>query len=259
MKIRTAVIPCAGQAKRMEPYSLILPKPLLPVGDKPIIQYHLDKCKIMGINHIILIIGTHPTNEYYFEILKLYLQSHPIEDLEIEYIIQKEAKGIGHALSLVENRVSIPFSMFLGDEIYGNSNNKGFISSFDNNINAVIGLIKCEDKAKVRRNYTVKFFKNCDLISNLYEKPRDDVISDILGVGSYIFDKKIFESIEDTPPSKRNEIEITDSIQMLINKGGKVKGFFLGGDYINITYPDDLKIAFEIIQNSRNRNNNSIL
>ena len=242
--IKTAVIPCAGNGTRISPYSEILPKPLLPVGDKPLMQHTLEMLKTLGINDVLLIIGKKVNNEYYFDIVKNYFGNGERFGLNIDYVVQEVPKGIGHALSMAEPVVNKrPFLMLLGDEIYAKSNHDEMLQEFDDCCNAIIGLKKWKDRNQIKRNYTVSFQDG--FIRELYEKPTDNDLLKlkILGVGSYIFDKNIFEAIEKTPPSKRGEIEITDSINTLITLGKKVKGFYLKGDYLNVTFPEDLKRA----------------
>ncbi|NHI94703.1 MAG: hypothetical protein EAX96_19590 [Candidatus Lokiarchaeota archaeon] len=245
--IKTAVIPCAGNGTRISPYSEILPKPLLPVGNKPLMQHTLEMLKSLNIEDVILIIGKKIDNEYYFNIMKTYFGDGERFGVNIEYVVQEKPKGIGHALSMTEERLDgCPFLMLLGDEIYARSNHDEMLQEFDANCNAVIGLKKWKDKSQIKRNYTVTFQNG--FVGELYEKPTSDDLLNlkILGLGSYIFDKNIFEAIEKTPPSKRGEIEITDSINTLIKIGNKVKGFYLKGDYLNVTFPEDLKRAAKL-------------
>ena len=245
--IKTAVIPCAGNGSRISPYSEILPKPLLPVGNKPLMQHTLEMLKNLDIEDVVLIIGKKVNNEYYFNIMKTYFGNGERFGINIDYTVQEQPKGIGHALAMTEEKLARrPFLMLLGDEIYARSNHDEMIREFDQSCNAVIGLKKWKDKEQIKRNYTVTFQNG--FVGELFEKPAaEDLLKlKILGVGSYIFDKNIFEAIEKTPPSKRGEIEITDSINTLIKIGKKVKGFYLKGDYLNVTFPDDLKRAAKL-------------
>ncbi|MHC1591308.1 MAG: sugar phosphate nucleotidyltransferase [Candidatus Helarchaeales archaeon] len=248
--VKTVVIPCAGNGVRISPFSKVLPKPMLPCGDKPLIQHTIEMCISMGIEKIILIIGSKKDNSYYFDIIKYYFGSgerfHDLNDrIKIEYVVQEKTLGIGHALSLVEPVVgNEPFLMLLGDEVYAKSNHHEMLASYQEGF-AYVGLKKWRDKAQIRRNYTVKI-KN-GLVEELYEKPTNDLIkNNILGVGTYIFDKNIFKAIRNTPPSERGEIEITDSINTLIKQGTPVKGFFLTGKYLNVTFPEDLEKAAKL-------------
>ena len=245
--VKNAIIPCAGDGTRISPYSQILPKPLLPVGNKPLMQHTLEMLKSLGIEDVILIIGKKVDNEYYFNIMKTYFGDGERYGLHIDYVVQDQPKGIGHAVSMTEPVIGKkPFLMLLGDEIYAKSNHDEMLSEFGDCCNAVIGLKKWKDKNQIKRNYTVKFEDG--FVSELYEKPTDDELLKlkILGLGSYVFDKNVFEAIEKTPPSKRGEIEITDSINTLIQLGNKVKGFYLKGEYLNVTFPEDLKKAAKL-------------
>lgn len=224
-----------------------MPKPLLPVGDKPLMQHTLEMLKSLGIDDVILIIGKKVDNEYYFNIMKNYFENGERFGMNIDYVVQDKPNGIGHAVSMTEPVIGKkPFLMLLGDEVYAKSNHDEMLSEFNDCCNSVIGLKKWKDKNQIKRNYTVKFQDG--FVNELFEKPtnKDLLNLKILGVGSYVFDNNIFEAIEKTPPSKRGEIEITDSINTLIQLGNKVKGFYLKGDYLNVTFPDDLKRAAKL-------------
>ena len=249
-KVKTVVIPCAGNGVRIHPYSKVLPKPMLPCGDKPLIQHTIEMCISMGIEKIVLIIGEKKENTYYFDTIKYYFGNgerfrDQNKNIKIKYIVQKETKGIGHALSLAEEIIGKePFLMLLGDEVYAKSNHKEMLENYEDGY-SYVGLKKWKDKAQIRRNYTVKF-KN-GVIGVLHEKPTDDLITEkILGVGTYIFSSQIFNAIKNTPVSERGEVEITDSINTLIKQGTPVKGYFLSGKYLNVTFPEDLEKAAKL-------------
>ena len=113
--------------------------------------------------------------------------------------------------------------------------------------NAVIGLMRTQDPTLIQRNYSVELNPTGEFITKLIEKPKKP-LNDILGVGSYIFDERIFEAISVTKPSFKNEIEITDAINNLAHlDNAVVRPFFLNGRYLNITYPEDLTLAEQLL------------
>jgi dTDP-glucose pyrophosphorylase len=124
---------------------------------------------------------------------------------------------------------------------------------FDPEANAVIGLMHTNHLDMIKRNYTVSLNSNKTRILSLVEKP-EQINSNILGVGSYLFEPSIFEAIRFTPPGKKNEIEITDSINTLCNMENiVVRPYFLEGLYLNVTYPEDVAHATKLIQQDPNQ------
>ena len=226
MKVNSVVIPCAGEGTRIHPYSESIPKPMLEVAGRPILEYILDRSLDMGCKHAVIIIGKFP------EIIKNHFGNR-YKHLTIDYISQEKRLGIGHALSLAEEFVTDQFAFLLGDELYIDANFTDMVNSFTSNDNAVIGLMKTTNQDIIKRNYTVSIEPNSGNISSLIEKPTK-VNANILGVGTYLFNELIFEAIKVTSPSPRGEIEITDSINTLVKIYDNVKPFFLRGEYINI-------------------------
>ena len=241
MPPKYAVIPAAGEGKRIKPYSEKVPKPMIQVQGRPILAYVLDRCNKAGIKNVILVINPKT------KAVKNYFGDGTEYNLTIEYVGQPKPEGIGHAIGLTEGVVTTPFAVYLGDELYFKSDHLGFVKTLDDgNASAAIGLIRVDDDELIRRNYSVDINPDTHIIQQLVEKPKV-VTNNILGCGSYIFDERIFEAIQKTPRSKKNEIEITDSLNTLTEMGCCVKGYFLGGQYLNVTYPEDIRAADQLV------------
>jgi dTDP-glucose pyrophosphorylase len=156
-------------------------------------------------------------------------------DIKYEFIEQKELKGIGYAVSLAENYVDKKFILVLGDCLCkGNFN-------FPKDMEQGIGVWKTDNVEDIKRSYSVEI-ENGKVVK-VVEKPKI-IINNLCGMGFYFFDRIVFEYIKITPPSPiRNEIEITDVIQKMIDGGEIIKPVFFDGFYINITYRDDIFLA----------------
>ncbi len=242
MPPRYAVIPAAGAGKRIKPYSERVPKPMIQVLERPILAYVLDRCKQAGLEKIILIVNPESN------VVKDYFGDGSELGLSIEYVGQPHPEGIGHAVGLTEGIVKPPFAVYLGDELYLGSNHTGFIQGFDETgCNASIGLMWVEKEELIRRNYSVDIDMDTHRIRYLVEKPTV-VTNKILGCGSYIFDETVFDAIRKTPKSAKKEIEITDTLNTLTKLGHAVHGYFLGGTYLNVTYPEDITFAEEMLR-----------
>ena len=97
------------------------------------------------------------------------------------------------------------------------------------------------------KNYSVEIDPESNLIKHLIEKPKV-ITNDILGCGSYIFDETVFEAVRQTPRSKKNEIDITDTLNTMRELGKNIYGYFLGGAYLNVTYPEDIVEAETLLR-----------
>jgi dTDP-glucose pyrophosphorylase len=245
MPPKYAVIPAAGEGKRIRPYSEKVPKPMIQVFEQPILAHVINRCKDACIKKIIIIVN--PSSNA----VKNYFQDGSAFGVSIEYVGQPNPEGIGHAVGLTEGIVKTPFAVYLGDELYIDSDHRGFIQSFDAvGCAASIGLIRVDDEQLIRKNYSVEIDPETQLIRHLVEKPAE-LTNNILGCGSYIFDETIFEAIRRTPRSKKNEIEITDTINTIRELGNDVYGYFLGGQYLNVTYPEDIAEAEKLLSQDK--------
>jgi dTDP-glucose pyrophosphorylase len=245
MQPQYAIIPAAGAGKRIAPYSQLVPKPMIQVLGQPILTYVLERCMCAGLTKVIIIVNPASTA------VKDYFGDGSRYGLSIEYVAQSKPEGIGHAVGLTEGIVKPPFAVYLGDEIYIGSDHSGFVSSYDSKRSAAaIGLMWVEDEDVIRRNYSVDIDLKTRVIRNLVEKP-STITNKILGCGSYIFSDAIFDAIRKTPRSGKGEIEITDTLNTMTRMGLAVQGYFLGGTYLNITYPADITRAEAMIQENR--------
>jgi bifunctional UDP-N-acetylglucosamine pyrophosphorylase/glucosamine-1-phosphate N-acetyltransferase len=214
---------------------------MIQVLGRPLLAYVLDRCKRAGLDKIIIIVNPQSN------VVRDYFGDGSEFGLSIEYVGQAHPEGIGHAVGLTEGIVEPPFAVYLGDELYLGSNHTEFIQGFDEtNCNASIGLMWVEKEELIRRNYSVDIDMETHRIRYLVEKPTV-ITNKILGCGSYIFDETVFDAIRRTPKSVKKEIEITDTLNTLVEMEHDVHGFFLGGTYLNVTYPEDIAFAEQML------------
>jgi len=164
-------------------------------------------------------------------------------DVEIEYVQQEKALGIAHCVGCLESKLEGPFFLFLGD-IYFHAPEMGrFVEEFRKpGVDAVLGAIEEEDPALVSRNFCISIDDD-GRATQVIEKPRFPR-SLIKGVGLYLFSPAIFDAVRRTPRTAlRNEYELTDSIQILIDYGYHVRLCGAVERDFNITYPRDLLTA----------------
>jgi glucose-1-phosphate thymidylyltransferase len=233
-KIRVGVIPAAGEGRRLGYLSSILPKCLFPVYDKPIIHYVVENMANIGVETIYLIVN------YQKEKIKEYFKrvKHEI-GVDISYVEQKPLLGIAHAIMLTKEFIDEPFVAILGDDCTITNSLSNLVDAFfEKNATVVEGVVKEEDENMLRSTCCVRLNSNKQIVE-IIEKPKK-IFSNIRGCGVYLFKSDVFEHIEKTPISSiRNEIEVTQTID-LIAKTGKAYGEFINGLNVNINSYEDL-------------------
>lgn len=228
------VVLAAGKGGRMYPFSTRMPKPLLPVCNKPLLQLHIETMAALGIRDVYIVIG-----HYGFEIVKALAMGEPW-GVRIHYVDQGDPKGIAHAVGQLEPHVDRPFLMFLGDIYFRTADLRAMIDLHAaGKVNAVLATKQERDPAAIRRNFAV--IENDEgYVRRVIEKPRH-LVNTLKGCGLYLFDLHIFDAIRRTPrTAMRDEYELTDSVQILIDDGFAVKSLTVVEEDINMTYPSDL-------------------
>lgn len=219
------IVLCAGKSTRMGEDS---PKVLLPINGKSLLHHVVDMWKDT-VNEFIFVVGYRWT-----EVLK-YLPENSI------YVFQDTQKGIADALLQVEPLItSDEFVVALGDCIQ-----KGKWSLPGYPIELGVGVWLTDNLEAIRSSYSVEIKDG--YVSGVVEKPKYPP-NNCCGMGTYFFDRRVFDYIRKTPISTlRNEVEITDTIQLMVNLGEKITPVLFKGDYLNVTYPEDIKRAEEML------------
>jgi len=228
------VILAAGKGSRMYPFSNRFPKPLLPVCNKPLLEYHIEAMASVGIRDVFIVIGHHG-----FEIVEA-LNTGERHGVKLHYVDQEETIGIAHAVGKLESHLHSPFLLFLGDIYFQTDQLNRMLETFaQGGSDAVLATKEEHDPAAIRRNFAVIEDKD-GYVRRVIEKPRH-ITNTLKGCGLYLFDLHIFDAIRRTPrTAMRDEYEITDSIQILIDDGFKVKSECIVQEDINLTFPADL-------------------
>lgn len=235
--IRKAVIPAAGFGTRFLPATKSQPKEMLPVVDKPTIQYVVEEAVASGITDILMIIGKGKRAiEEHFDrntLLEKELAEHgKREELEaikrisdlanIHFVWQKELNGLADAISYARYHVgSEPFAVLLGDTIIEAEvpATRQLMNVYERYRAAVVALEEV-DRAKVSRYGVIDGTTVTDglyLLKRLVEKPTpEDAPSSLVIAGRYVFTPEIFDYIDRTPVGKNGEIQITESMEMMV-------------------------------------------
>lgn len=234
-KVRKAVIPAAGLGTRFLPATKAQPKEMLPIVDKPAIQYIIEEAIASGIEDILIITGRNKRAiEDHFDRaveLELLLRSQGKYDLlglveelsnvTIHYIRQKEAKGLGHAVLCAKHFVgNEPFAVLLGDDIIDSQTPclKQLIDVYEDCQATVLGVQEVP-KEKVSSYGVVKpepYKENIWRAIDLVEKPPvAEAPSRLAVLGRYVIDPEIFGLLETTAPGRGGEIQLTDALRRL--------------------------------------------
>jgi len=239
-KIRTAVIPAAGRNSRMQniPLSKILPKPMMPILNKPILHYIVEMLIKNEVYNLYFIVNNKK------ELIEGYFGDGKEYGVSIKYIYQEELHGIGHAVSLTEQFITEPFLVILGDTFIPELALEPIINIFfERKALAVEAIVRETNHEALTRSCNVEIGPG-NKIEKLIEKPTNPS-TEIRGTGIYLFDPKIFEFIKIQKESNiRNEIEITDTLNS-IAKLGRCYGVELKIPDININTVDELIRATE--------------
>lgn len=233
-QVKKAIIPAAGMGTRFLPATKAMPKEMLPIVDKPTIQYIVEEAIASGIEDIIIVTShTKRAIEDHFDINfeleeslkksgKLDLLEKVKEaDIDIHYIRQKEPKGLGHAVWCARKFIGDePFAVLLGDDIVqaDTPGLKQLIDKYDKTGNSVIGVQTVDDDETDRYGIVNPISKDGRLyeVKEFVEKPKlGTAPSNLAIMGRYVLTPEIFNHLDKQLIGAGGEIQLTDAIQML--------------------------------------------
>jgi len=216
------VILAAGKGSRLYPVTHIIPKPLLPMANRPTMFYAFDRLKEMGITDICIVVGENET------VMRETLGDGSDQGVHLTFVRQESPKGLAHAVGFAKEFVGDdPFVLYLGDAMYS----KGFAEiakRFQESDCANLNVVKhVEDP----RSFGVANIQG-ERIVKLVEKPPVPE-SNYAMAGLYFFRSAIWSVLPDLQPSGRGEYEITDAIQVLVDRGETVLAGIYDGEWFD--------------------------
>jgi UTP--glucose-1-phosphate uridylyltransferase len=239
-KIRKAVFPAAGLGTRFLPATKSSPKEMLPLVDKPLIQYSVEEAVASGIESILIITGRDKTAiENHFDIsfeLEQVLQERgktemfnlvrAVSDIaKITYTRQKQALGLGHAIYQAKDFVGEePFAVLLADDVMDSETPalKQLVEVYEKYNAPVMATMQIEGEAISRFGVidADEVEPNVYKIKSVVEKPKyEDAPSDMAVIGRYIFTPELFDALEQTKPGAGGEIQVADAMRLLLDEG----------------------------------------
>ena len=237
MKVRKAIIPAAGLGTRLLPNTKSIPKEMLPLVDKPVLQYIVEEAVSAGVEQILIITnrGKSPIEDYfdYAPDLESRLladgkekEAKTIRDVadmaDVYFVRQKETKGLGHAVWRAKSFVGDePFAILLGDDIMLSETPvlKQLVDAAEANSCSAIAIREfpgeeiCKySSVKLEEKLSDRVYR----IGDMNEKPTmDERLSNYAIMGRYVLTPAIFDILEQTPPGRNNEIQLTDGMRQL--------------------------------------------
>ena len=252
MKVKKAIIPAAGLGTRFLPATKAQPKEMLPIVDKPTIQFIIEEAIASGIEEILIITGRNKKciEDHFDKSIELEMELEKagksdllelvrdISDMvDIHYIRQKEPKGLGHAIHCAKTFVgNEPFAVLLGDDVVDSEVPclKQLIDCYNEYKTTIVG-VQPVDEDKVDKYGIVDGIHIEDRVykvKDLVEKPSvEEAPSNIAILGRYIITPQIFKVLENTAPGKNGEIQLTDALKTLIGQEAMYAYNFRGKRY----------------------------
>jgi UTP--glucose-1-phosphate uridylyltransferase len=239
-KIRKAVFPAAGLGTRFLPATKSSPKEMLPLVDKPLIQYSIEEAVASGIESVLIVTGRDKTSiEDHFDIsfelehllkekgkTEMFQTARSISEIaKIYYTRQQQALGLGHAIYQAKDFVNEePFAVLLADDVVDAEKPAllQMIEVFDKYQAPIIATMQIEGEAISRFGVidAAEVEPNVFRINDMVEKPKfADAPSDLAIIGRYILTPDVFDAIERTPKGAGGEIQITDAMRLMLKEG----------------------------------------
>ncbi|WP_071396088.1 UTP--glucose-1-phosphate uridylyltransferase GalU [Bacillus tuaregi] len=254
MKIRKAIIPAAGLGTRFLPATKAQPKEMLPIVDKPTIQYIVEEAVASGIEEIVIIIGRGKRSiedhfDKSYELEDALLKKNQLTRLDevqkisnlanIYYVRQKEAKGLGHAILCAKSFIGDePFAVLLGDDIVKSETPclKQMINVFEYCNSSVIAVQSVPEnqvhKYGIIKPKGTNIEPNLFYIDSLIEKPRKEAAPSHYAImGRYVLRPEIFDILSKLPIGYNNELQLTDAINELNKQQAVLAYNFEGSRY----------------------------
>jgi UDP-N-acetylglucosamine diphosphorylase / glucose-1-phosphate thymidylyltransferase / UDP-N-acetylgalactosamine diphosphorylase / glucosamine-1-phosphate N-acetyltransferase / galactosamine-1-phosphate N-acetyltransferase len=230
-KIDKAVVLAAGRGTRMRELTVDLPKPMIEVRGKPVLQHIVEGLRDAGIRDFLIIVG------YRADAVQNFFGDGSRYKIEMQYATQAVQDGTGRVVDLARNFVeNSPFILSYGDILVDPANYKRIVDLTDD-VEAIITVKRGED---VSKGGAVFLNDRMDLI-DLREKSRPgEATSPWYNAGLYAFRPSIFDFTAKLKPSPRGEYELTDAIRKLAHSGKKVKALELTGEWADVRDPEIL-------------------
>ncbi len=267
MKIRKAVITAAGLGTRVLPASKAMPKEMIPIVDKPAIQYIVEECVRAGITDILIILsrGKHVVEDHFDRSPDLEKKleetgrENVLKDMiniahmaNFTYVRQQEQLGLGHAILCAENFVgNEPFAVLYGDDVIIGEDPAiaQLCRAYDKYGKGIVGIreVPTEDVMRYSSMKVERLDDVCYGISDMIEKPkREEIFSNYSILGRCVLPPDIFGILKTIPKGANNELQLTDAMKQLALRDGMIGVDFTGNRYDMGSKLGILKAAIDV-------------
>ena len=230
-----AVILAGGKGTRLKPYTTVFPKPLMPIGDKPILEIIIRQLKSHGINEIIMAVG------HLAELIMAFFNDGSKYGIKIKYSREDHPLGTAGPLALLKEDLNEPFLLMNGD-ILSTIDYSNLVNYHKKNEATATIALKRRD---IKIDFGIVEMDDSNVIKNYIEKPTIDYL---VSMGIYVFEPEILEYI--TPNEK---LDFPDLIKQLISNGETINGYVYDGYWLDIGRPDDYERANREIEEIRSQ------
>ncbi|MBT4484973.1 MAG: NTP transferase domain-containing protein [Candidatus Latescibacteria bacterium] len=235
-----AVILAAGKGTRMKELTKTIPKPMVNINDKPMLEYVIRSIHNLGIKDFGIVVG------YKQSIVQEYFKDGSLFDVSITYIEQKEQNGTGDALHLAKYFTSDePFFFSFGDVLTSEENYTGMLEYYKKaSCDFLLGLNRVDDPY---RGAAVYLDDDNNIVRMIEKPPKGKSTTNLNNAGIMVLSNEIFDYTARLKPSPRGEYELTDVFGMLKDDERNLKGYPLSGYWKDIGTPEDLKSINELL------------
>lgn len=230
-KIHKAVVLAAGRGTRMRELTVDLPKPMIEVRGRPVLQHIVEGLRDAGVFRFVIIVG------YHAETIRNFFGDGRRHNVDIEYVTQTVQDGTGRVVALARDFAGgSPFILSYGDILISSENYRRIVD-LPNDCEAIVTVTRGED---VTKGGAVFVNERMELL-DLREKPKPgEPTSSWYNAGLYAFRPGIFEFIATLKPSPRGEYELTDAVRALAHSGKKIQALELAGEWADVRDPEVL-------------------
>lgn len=231
-----AVVLSAGEGIRLRPLTLTRPKHLIPIGGKPLLEHLLTSIKTAGLEEVLIVV------HYMHEQIQNFFGDGSKLGLQLQYVFQKQMGGTADAISTIEPFVKNDFFLIYGDLFVTPNVIKQVLHSHGKeNPTATMAVVPVRHP----KNYGITKLEG-SYVTEISEKPSKEAPTNLANAGTYVFSTEIFQKIKQTSPSSRGELEITDSLRLLLDEKQSVLAVQVPSEeWLDVGRPWDLFEANE--------------
>jgi glucose-1-phosphate thymidylyltransferase len=240
----TGIVPCGGYGSRLRPLIGDAPKALLPVGQRPLVEYALRILRAIGVDLAVLTVSPHTLS-----VKDVVGDSY--EGLPVAYALQDPPRGLLDAVYQARHIARGDCITLLSDEVYLGADHRGLVEHWQARpeLDGLVGFVDGALWSAISKNYSIRLAGAPGgqmRVARMVEKPTEQVNA-LLGTGTWVFGPRFFSYAERVLQAKAAEKRaFVDALQLMIDEGCIIEGYNLGGHYTNINSPADVE-AVEVL------------